>query len=155
MRPAVVLSLIAISLIVGCAAPDQQKATATVATPLSDLNLVNAPIPETLVLAQKAPYRMPEDGTCSGLVTEIKALDSVLGADLDTPPTESNPSLVERSGSLVASSAQKAVEGAIPFRGWIRKLSGAERYSKQVSAAIAAGAARRSFLKGVAQGRGC
>jgi hypothetical protein len=43
----------------------------------------------------------------------------------------------------------------VPFRGWVRKLSGAERYSRQVAAAIAAGAARRAFLKGLAQGKGC
>jgi hypothetical protein len=43
----------------------------------------------------------------------------------------------------------------VPFRSWVRKLSGAERYSRDVSAAIAAGIVRRSYLKGVGQVRGC
>jgi hypothetical protein len=37
----------------------------------------------------------------------------------------------------------------------VRKLSGAERYSKQVAAAIAAGTVRRAFLKGMAQASAC
>lgn len=43
----------------------------------------------------------------------------------------------------------------IPFRGWVRKLTGAERYSRKVSAAIAAGAIRRAYLKGLGQAAGC
>ncbi len=43
----------------------------------------------------------------------------------------------------------------MPFRGWIRRLSGAERHARDVAAAIAAGTARRAFLKGVGQGRIC
>lgn len=43
----------------------------------------------------------------------------------------------------------------IPFRGWVRKLSGAERHSRKVEAAIAAGTVRRAFLKGVAITKDC
>ncbi|WP_394457838.1 hypothetical protein [Roseateles sp. BYS180W] len=124
-------------------------------TPLSDLNLVHAAIPEALVLAQKAPYAAPGDMSCTDIAAEIKALDAVLGADLDAPATDARPSLIERGSSVATDAAQKAVEGAIPFRGWIRKLSGAERYSKQVIAAITAGTARRAFLKGVSHARAC
>lgn len=155
MRPALVVPLFTLLVLAGCAASDQNKAAATVTTPLSDLNLVNAPIPDTLAQAQKAPYQVPTDLSCPALASDVRALDAVLGADLDTPATDSNPSLVERGSSAVAGAAQKAVEGAIPFRGWVRKLSGAERYSKQVAAAINAGTVRRAYLKGIAQARGC
>jgi hypothetical protein len=37
----------------------------------------------------------------------------------------------------------------------VRQLSGAERYSKKVAAAIAAGAVRRGFLRGLIAARGC
>jgi hypothetical protein len=37
----------------------------------------------------------------------------------------------------------------------VRKLSGAERYSREVAAAIAAGTIRRAFLKGMRQAAGC
>jgi hypothetical protein len=45
---------------------------------------------------------------------------------------------------VVAGAVQKAAEGVVPFRGWVRKLAGAERYSRQVAAAIAAGTVRRA-----------
>lgn len=155
MRIALVIAWVTLLALGGCAASDQNKAATAVTTPLSDLNLVNAPIPDTLAQAQKAPYQVPADLGCPALAADIKALDAVLGADLDTPATDSNPSLVERGSNAVAGAAQKAVEGAIPFRGWVRKLSGAERYSKQVAAAINAGTVRRAFLKGMAKARGC
>jgi hypothetical protein len=155
MRIALVIAWVSLLALGGCAASDQNKAATAVTTPLSDLNLVNAPIPDTLAQAQKAPYQVPADLACPALAADIRALDAVLGADLDTPATDTNPSLVERGSNAVAGAAQKAVEGAIPFRGWVRKLSGAERYSKQVAAAINAGTVRRAFLKGMAKAGGC
>lgn len=129
------------------------------ATPLTDLNLVNAPIPQVLLDAQKAPYGEPADGTCAGITAQVRALDAVLGADLDQPATPANPSLIERGAGLAAQSATQSMRGAaesvVPFRAWVRKLSGAERYSRHVAAAIAAGTVRRSFLKGMGQVRGC
>jgi hypothetical protein len=133
--------------------------TQAATTPLSDLNLVHADIPPVLLAAMKAPYADPADGGCPGLLTEIHALDAALGADLDTPATASNPSLVERSAGAVGGAAvgalQGVAEGVVPFRGWVRKLSGAERYSKEVAAAIAAGTVRRAFLKGLGHAAGC
>jgi hypothetical protein len=130
-----------------------------VTAPLSDLNLVKAEIPPVLVEAQKAPYGVPADRSCSALAADIQALDAVLGADLDTPVTASNPSLIERGTGAVSHAAvgaiRSAAEGAIPYRGWVRKLSGAERYSKEVAASIAAGTIRRAFLKGLGQASGC
>jgi hypothetical protein len=119
------------------------------------LNLVSAPIPETLSRAQQAPYGMPSDSSCAGLAKDIRALDGDLGPDLDVPASESNPGLVERGGSAVAGAVQKTAEGIVPFRGWVRKLSGAERYSRKVAAAIAAGTVRRAYLKGMSQAKGC
>jgi hypothetical protein len=129
------------------------------ATPLSDLNLVNAPIPPVLLEAQRAPYAEPADGTCAGIEAQVIALDAVLGADLDVPPTPANPSLVERGAGLVGQTATQQVRGAaesvVPFRSWIRRLTGAERYSREVAAAIAAGTVRRAYLKGMGMVRGC
>lgn len=98
---------------------------------------------------------MPTDPSCPGLTAEVRALDGDLGPDLDAPPSDSNPGLIERGSSAVVGAVQKSAEGVVPFRGWVRKLSGAERYSKQVAAAIAAGTVRRAYLKGIAQAKGC
>jgi hypothetical protein len=47
------------------------------------------------------------------------------------------------------------VGSLIPFRGIIRELSGANDQQRKVSTAIQAGVARRAYLKGVGQQRGC
>jgi hypothetical protein len=145
------IALLSLSLLLlaGCASNDAGKAAVT---PLNDLNVVRAEIPPVLLAAQKAPYAAPADKTCAALATDVQALDAVLGADLDTPHTEGKPSLIERGGSQVL---QSAAEGVIPFRGWVRKLSGAERYSREVAAAIFAGTVRRAYLKGLGGAAGC
>ena len=129
------------------------------ATPLSDLNVVHAEIPAVLVEAQKEAYAVPSDRSCASLEARVRALDEVLGPDLDAPASASNPGLIER-GSRAASTAavgalRQTAEGIVPFRGWVRKLSGAERYSKQVASAIAAGTVRRAFLKGLRVSKEC
>lgn len=128
-------------------------------TPLSDLNLVRADIPPVLAAALKGPYALPADRACPALAAEVEALDAALGADLDTPATAANPSLIERgsgaAGNAAVGAVRGAAEGVVPFRGWVRKLSGAERYAREVAAAIAAGTIRRSYLKGLGQAAGC
>ena len=149
------LTLATVALTTACASNDTAKLSTAATTPLSDLNLVSAAIPELLAAAQKAPYAVPADTSCTKLAAEVHALDEVLGPDLDAPATDANPGLVERGAGVAMGAVQRSAEGIVPFRGWVRKLSGAERYSRQVAAAIAAGAARRAFLRGLAQGKGC
>jgi hypothetical protein len=146
MKIACALALLALT---ACASNEAGKAAAT---PLNDLNLVHAEIPPVLAAAQKAPYAAPADKGCAALAADVQALDAALGADLDTPVTAANPSLIERGAN---DALRGAAEGVIPFRGWVRKLTGAERYSREVAAAIAAGTVRRAYLKGAAQAGGC
>jgi hypothetical protein len=135
------------------------RVTDAAATPLSDLNVVRGSIPPVLLEAQKGPYKSPADAGCTALGAEVTQLEVVLGADLDVPPSAARPSLIERGGGAVGDAAVGAIrgaaEGVIPFRSWVRKLSGAERYSREVAAAIAAGTVRRAYLKGLGQARGC
>lgn len=126
-----------------------------VTAPLSDLNLVRAEIPPVLIAALKSPYGLPADRSCAALATDVQALDAVLGADLDTPPSATNPSLIERGGDAAVGALRHTTEGIVPFRGWVRKLSGAEKYSREVAAAIAAGTVRRAYLKGLGLAGGC
>jgi len=128
-------------------------------SPFNDLNLVRGKIPDALLSAKAAPYALPPVAGCDALKAEVEALDAALGADLDTPPTAANPGLIERGSDELENAAtgalRGAAEGLIPFRGWVRRLSGAERHSKEVAAAIAAGTVRRSFLKGVGLAQHC
>jgi hypothetical protein len=161
-----VAAALALSL-AGCASPDTAKGAAregaqiqkAVEAPLADLNLVQEKIPAVLQTAVKAPYALPSERSCPALANEVGSLDGALGADLDTPPTAVNPGLLARGTNMVGDAANDALRGAaesvIPFRGWVRKLDGAERHSKEVAAAIAAGSVRRAFLKGVGQTLGC
>ena len=137
----------------------EAQLTEAATTPLSDANLVRAKIPEVLISAQKNPYLPPANQDCEALTAEVQALDGALGADLDVPPDHAEPGLIERGTTVVSNAAVGAVksvaQGVVPYRGWVRKLSGAEKYSKEVSAAIAAGGVRRAFLKGIGYARGC
>ena len=151
----------------GCASQDTAKAAAkegvqvqkAAEAPLVDLDLVREKIPPVLQAAIKAPYALPSQRDCPALASEVRALDGALGADLDTPPTATDPGLVERGTNALGDAANDALRGAaesvIPFRGWVRRLDGAERHSREVAAAIAAGSVRRAFLKGVGQTLGC
>jgi hypothetical protein len=155
------LALLGALLLAACATPEKavNEVGQTMTAPLGDLNLVRAEIPPVLAAAQKGPYAVPEDWSCPALAAEIEELDAALGADLDTPVTAANPSLIERGVGLVTDTAigqvRSAVSVVVPFRGWVRKLSGAERYSREVSASIAAGTIRRAYLKGLGRAENC
>lgn len=140
-------------MLAACSTTDQTRVASTAVTPLNDLNLVNAPIPEVLAAAQRDPHALPAEQDCQALASEIKALDEAPGPDLDAPPGEAHRGLLERGAEATSGAAvgalQRTAEGVSPFRGWVRKLIGAERYSKRVAAAITAGGVRRAFLKGV------
>ncbi|WP_294639272.1 hypothetical protein [uncultured Aquabacterium sp.] len=128
-------------------------------TPLGDLNLVRTEIPAALQEAVAGPYALPTDVTCVHLNDMVHALDDALGPDVDAPRDGSDPALLERGVDMAedasVSAVRRTVEGFVPFRSWLRKLSGAERHSRKVSAAITAGAMRRAYLKGLRQGQGC
>jgi len=135
-----------------------QVATA-VTSPLSDFNLVQTAIPTVLVDAAKNPYLAPSDTSCANLSALVLALDAQLAPDLDAPKPKDKPDVAtqgsQAAGEAAVGAIRSTVEGLIPYRTWIRKLTGAERYSSQVSEAIRAGNVRRAYLKGVGQANHC
>lgn len=154
MRSSPALLAIAVAL-TACASTSHDKVATAATTPLSDLNIVRAEIPEVLKAAAAVPYAMPADASCAGLAAGIRALDEVLGPDLDAPHTAGNTGLLDRGEDAATGALQRTAEGVIPFRGWVRKLTGAERYARQVSAAITAGGVRRGYLRGLAAAKAC
>jgi hypothetical protein len=117
-------------------------------TPATDLNIKKEPIPLLLVAAQQRPYTLSGLGTCQKLAAAIGELNAVLGDDVDLPQSDARRVDAGRV-------AQSVVGSFIPFRGVIREVSGANAHNREMQAAILAGVARRSFLKGVGQGKGC
>jgi hypothetical protein len=148
-----------LAALAGCAADTPKRLGNAAVTPLNDLNVIRTDIPDALQAAQKAPYVKPADCSCIALVLEIRQLDEVLGADLDALPTDTRASLIARAPEFASDQAvsalQRTAQDLVPFRGWVRKLSGAERHSQRVAASNAAGSARRGFLKGVAAAQNC
>lgn len=135
------------------------RAGDAVIAPLGDLNLVRAKIPDALKEALAAPYAEPPVRECPAIAERIHALDAALGADLDAPRSANDPSLLERGVDQVGKASINMISdtttGIVPFRGWVRRLTGAERHSKRVAAAITAGSLRRAYLKGYSRALAC
>ena len=130
-----------------------------VTAPLEDLNLRKTDIPAVLERASRAPYAMDGLGRCEAVAAEIGRLDAVLGADLDEPPPPESRSRAGRLASSAHGAAVDAVQGRtraiLPFRGWIRKLTGAHRNDQRLKAAMDAGRVRRGYLKGAGMRMNC
>lgn len=123
--------------------------------PLRDLNMIKTQIPEILLIALEDPYaRPPRNWKCPALSALVRPLDAALGPDLDNmPPGDEN--LMDRGKQTALSIAGDLASGAIPFRGVVRRLSGANSHEKLVQSAIIAGNVRRAYLKGLGEARGC
>ena len=124
-------------------------------SPLRDLNVLRTKIPDVLLQAMADPYERPASGRCADLVARLTPLDYALGEDLDVTSREGEEGMVAKGKTTALTLASGAASDVIPFRGWIRKLSGAERHDRLVQAAITAGAVRRAYLKGLGEAKGC
>lgn len=122
--------------------------------PLRDLNVLRTKVPDILLQAMADPYAHPKSDGCADLIAAVQPLNDALGADLDTPSKDEDDLLEKGKGSALGFAAN-AASSVIPFRGWVRKLSGAERHDRFVQAAINAGAVRRAYLKGLGESKGC
>ncbi len=118
------------------------------ATPVTDLNLRKNEIPQALTAAELQAYSLRGVSTCQQISQAIVELDAALGDDVDLPQSGERRT---SSGRL----AQSVVGSFIPFRGVIREVSGANSRERELQSAVLAGMARRAFLKGTGQARGC
>lgn len=155
-RPLSLAALAALTCLAGLAvgtahaqAMPEPDAKEVAKTPLRDLNIDARDIPEILQAAVRNPYAVPGRGRCNDLVTEIAALDMELGADYDIAEDDGKDRLSE--GRI----GQSIVGSVIPFRGILREVTGAASNDRALRAAFTAGMARRAFLKGLGQGKGC
>jgi hypothetical protein len=130
-----------------------------VSAPARDLNMLRTKIPQVLLDALDDPYKRPSPNTCAELVALVLPLNEALGADIDEPPSGDDRDLIDKGRDAAEGTALGFVAGAaqdlIPMRGWVRRLSGAERHDRLVRAAITAGGIRRGYLKGLGESKGC
>lgn len=127
--------------------------------PLEDLNLKQKPIPEVLTQAVADPYAVEGLARCEAVAREIGRLDEALGPDLDEAPPPDDRTKLKKVGAAVRDAGIAEIRNqttdVLPFRGWVRKLTGAARHDKKVQAAIRAGEVRRGYLKGYGMNMNC
>jgi hypothetical protein len=155
MRPPAAFALLAcVAAVSGCAATtyahrsrDHQVRDA-IGKPFRDAGWMREHPPEVLIRAAKAPYAQPNTFECDAVLHEIAALDLVLGPDLDVAGPRA--ARFSESASALLSGA---IGGAIglPYRGVVRRISGAEARERDLKNAVFAGMVRRAFLKGLAR----
>ncbi|THD58161.1 MAG: hypothetical protein E8A49_20345 [Phenylobacterium sp.] len=132
---------------------DRDGVTGVAESPLRDLNVLRTKIPPVLLQAMSDPYDRPGSGSCAELLERLKPLNEALGDDIDQAAKEDG--MVKKSKTTALTLASGAASDMIPFRSWLRKLSGAEQHDKFVTAAITAGDVRRAYLKGLGESEGC
>jgi hypothetical protein len=143
--------------------PEQQgrdgMVKGVVEQPFRDFGLVRSKIPSVLIEAIADPYARPAPATCDGIAAQMIRLDVALGPDLDEPVSTEHPGVLTRGEGAAKTAALDAMrseaQSYIPFDGFIRVLSGADRHDHLVMAAIQAGAIRRGYLKGLGEARAC
>lgn len=118
-------------------------------SPLAEVDLRGGEIPAVLEQALAMPYLRPEPTNCASLAAAIAELDAVLGEDFD------KQSATADQDSFAFYVLTSGIRGLIPYYGWIRRLSGADRQQRRALAAVSAGNARRGYLKGLGEARGC
>jgi hypothetical protein len=134
---------------------NNENMTGAMQAPLRDVNVLRTKIPDILLQAIADPYaRPPQPSDCPLLVALIQPLEDALGPDLDAPAPDEDD-LMQRGQTTAIGAVAGLASDVIPFRGWVRKLSGAERHDALVQSAIVAGAVRRAYLKGLGEARGC
>lgn len=141
-----------------CTNTQQTSVKNAVTAPLHDLNMLKTNIPPVLIEAAKAPYLQPDTYRCMELNEKIAALSEVLPADIDQPKKEETSLLqkgAKEAEDVVIGTLHKTTTSVIPYRNWVRKLTGAERHSKTVKNALLAGSVRRAYLKGIRTAYNC
>jgi hypothetical protein len=127
------------------------KAEEVARQPIKDVGLMRENPPEVLRDAQKAPYTLAGIRSCADIKRAIAELDTVLGPDVDAVDAvgDALPARLAEAG------AKSIVNALIPFRGLIREASGAAEADRKFRIMVAAGIARRGYLKGIAHQRKC
>lgn len=141
----------------GRTADTRRGVTNAAATPLRDVGIIRPEIPPMLRTLQY-PYQTASLASgCPAVAYEIGQLDAILGPESFQPGPARN--IWDRSGDLAETQtidlAQDTAEGIIPFRSWVRRISGASAAEREALRAFANGQQRRTFLRGYGASLGC
>jgi len=126
-------------------------------SPLEDVNLKRAPIPEEFKQIRN-PYGVDPDISCDMIVKEVTTLDVLLGRDWDVPPPDEkglNDRAADGASTAFLDAVASGASGFIPYRGLVRTVTGANSHATKVRKAYERGSHRRTFLKGMGLIKGC
>jgi len=152
--------LVTAAMVGGCAtgrtADTRRGVMSAAATPMRDVGLIKPDIPP-LLRNYEYPYGTASLVSCQAVAYEIGELDAVLGPESFQPGPARN--IWDKSGDLAEQGtvavAQSAANGLIPFRSWVRMISGASAAERDALRAFANGQQRRTFLRGYGASMGC
>lgn len=140
----------------GRTADTRRGVTGAASIPLRDVGLMRQEIP-LLLRNLQYPYATASLTDCAAVAREISQFDGVLGPESYQPGPNRN--IWDRSGDFVEDQTIQAAEDAatdlIPFRSWVRRISGASRAERDALRAVANGQQRRTFLRGYGASLGC
>lgn len=148
-------ALIAAACLAGCATrqmppPGHEKDFAREAgQPLRDLNVVREAAPPVLLRAAAAPYDLARLHDCPSTVAELAELNAALGPDIAPAAKGSGMDLHGVAGDLIGGAI------GLPYRGLLRRVTGAQSRDEALRAAVLAGMVRRGFIKGRLELMGC
>lgn len=140
----------------GRTADTRRGVSGAASIPLRDVGLIRPEIP-LLLRNLQYPYSTATLADCAAVAREINQLDGVLGPESYQPGPNRN--VWDRSGDFVEEqtiqAAENTAEDLIPFRSWVRRISGANRAERDALRAVANGQQRRTFLRGYGASLGC
>ncbi|MBB4657631.1 hypothetical protein [Parvularcula dongshanensis] len=125
-----------------------------VTSPLEDVNIKREEIPVVL-RALRGPYPLRDPGSCEAIAAHVRDLTAALGPDADDPAAGEDPTFGEKAGDSALDVIADTASDIIPFRGVVRYATGATRHDRMVREAYQNGIARRAYLKGLGEVRGC
>lgn len=162
MGTRLLIGVLAAALVLGACSTgrtaDTRRGVSDAATiPLRDVGLMRPEIP-LLLRNLDYPYAtVTLRNGCPDVAREIGELDAVLGPESYQPGPDRN--IWDRGGDFVENqtiqAAQNTAQDLIPFRSWVRRISGASRAEREALRAVANGQQRRTFLRGYGASLGC
>ncbi len=140
----------------GSTADTRRGVSGAASIPFRDVGLIRQEIP-ILLRNLQYPYATANLTDCAAVAREIAQFDAVLGPESYQPGPDRNA--WDRSGDFVEEQTIEAAESTaqdlIPFRSWIRRISGASQAERDALRAVANGQQRRTFLRGYGASLGC
>jgi hypothetical protein len=154
-------ALLLVAALGGCMSgrtEDTRRGVANAAvSPLRDGGVIRPEIPPLLRTLDYPYSTVSLAPGCSAVAYEIGQLDAVLGPESFQPGPDRN--IWDRSGDFAETQTIEAVQDTandlIPFRSWVRRISGASAAEREALRAFANGQQRRTFLRGYGASLGC